>query len=335
MRVLVTGGSGFVGAHTVTALVAAGHRVRVLARRKARVGAALGPLGTSPDQIEVVEGDLTDAATIPPAMVGMDAVVHAASVFSFDPRQAEALAAVNLAGTRLVLEAALAAGCDPVVHVSSLVALLPASQRTITADSPPGTSDPRIAPYSASKAAQERLVREMQAAGAPVVSVLPGSVWGPHDPHDGESQQFARSIARRQLLLSVRGGVMLVDVRDVAAVLTAVVGRGAGHAPDRFSAGGTWQTMGDLHREVGRVLGRRLVTLQGPAGPAMLLGRVAGRVQRRVSARLPVGTEQVFVTSTFAPCDDRHTREELELVFRPVAETIRDQLIWQQAADRL
>jgi hypothetical protein len=84
MFVLVTGGTGYVGSNTIAALVAAGHRVRVLARSEQRVAAALAPLGV--DGVESVIGDVTDPDAVERALEDCEAVIHAASVFSMDPR---------------------------------------------------------------------------------------------------------------------------------------------------------------------------------------------------------------------------------------------------------
>src|SRR5689334_15995187 len=79
MLVLVTGGTGFVGAHTVAALTAAGHRVRVLARAPERVAPALAPLSVPADAVEVAAGDVTDETAVDAAVRGVDGLVHAAS----------------------------------------------------------------------------------------------------------------------------------------------------------------------------------------------------------------------------------------------------------------
>uniref|UniRef100_UPI0011781165 NAD-dependent epimerase/dehydratase family protein n=1 Tax=Amycolatopsis kentuckyensis TaxID=218823 RepID=UPI0011781165 len=101
MVIAVTGGTGFLGAHTVALLVAAGARVRVLARDPAA--------GTVPDGVEVVPGDVTDEVAVARLVAGADAVLHAAGVYSFDSRRRAELARVNVAGTETVLAAARAA----------------------------------------------------------------------------------------------------------------------------------------------------------------------------------------------------------------------------------
>jgi nucleoside-diphosphate-sugar epimerase len=81
------------------------------------------------------------------------------------------------------------------VHVSSYSALLPRrSERPLDGDSPVGA--PPV-PYAASKAASERIARDLQERGAPVAITYPGMVWGPQDPHLGETSQVAHSRSSR------------------------------------------------------------------------------------------------------------------------------------------
>src|SRR5688572_17708970 len=80
--ILVTGGTGFVGSHTVAALLERGHRVRLLVRSRSRVGPALSPLGIAADAIEIAEGDVTREESVRAALEGCDGVLHAAAVFS-------------------------------------------------------------------------------------------------------------------------------------------------------------------------------------------------------------------------------------------------------------
>lgn len=87
MLVLVTGGTGYVGSHSIAALAGAGHRIRVLARSPEKVLAALGPLGV--DGVETAIGDVTEPAAVERALEGCEAVLHAASVFSMDARKAD------------------------------------------------------------------------------------------------------------------------------------------------------------------------------------------------------------------------------------------------------
>ena len=134
--------------------------------------------------------------------------------------------------TRTVLEAAVEAGCDPVVHISSTVALI----RRAGTDSSLPLGDVDL-PYSRSKIASERVARDLQDRGAPVVSVYPGSVYGPADPYLGEQATRLAWIARGRFPIWPSGGMHTVDVRDTAAVVEACLQPGRG--PRRYVVPGT------------------------------------------------------------------------------------------------
>ncbi len=108
MLVLVTGGTGYVGSHAIAALTNAGHGVRLLARSPDRIPAALEPLGV--EAVETAIGDVTESAAVERALEGCDAVVHAASVFSTDARNADEMKAVNVRGTDIATSAGSPSG---------------------------------------------------------------------------------------------------------------------------------------------------------------------------------------------------------------------------------
>jgi nucleoside-diphosphate-sugar epimerase len=101
MRVLVTDGTGFVGSHTVAAIARSGHELRLLVRRPGQVPASLGPLGVS--VTDIVGGDVLDEDVVSRAVEGCDAVVHAAAVYSVDPRRAQEMRRTDARAAELVL----------------------------------------------------------------------------------------------------------------------------------------------------------------------------------------------------------------------------------------
>jgi NAD(P)-dependent dehydrogenase (short-subunit alcohol dehydrogenase family) len=191
MRVLVTGGTGFVGCHTVAALLAHGHQVRLLVRDPGRIAPALGPLGIT--EVDAVVGDVTNPATVQQAMEGCQAVVHAACVYSLDRRSAAVMAHTNPSGTNIVLGAAHRQGLDPIVYVSSVGVFWPTTTTRLTAGSRLGTG---VGPYTRSKVATELVARGYQQAGAPVVITYPAGVLGPHDPHLSDTVRAIRDVLR-------------------------------------------------------------------------------------------------------------------------------------------
>jgi nucleoside-diphosphate-sugar epimerase len=322
MLVLVTGGTGYVGSHAIAALAGAGHRVRVLARSPERVPAALAPLGV--DEVETVTGDVTDSAAVERALEGCDAVLHAASVFSMDTRRAEEMRTVNVRGTEIVLGSAYRYGLDPIVFVSSELALLPpADGAVLTAESPVGQPG---WPYCRSKADSELVARKYQAQGAPVVSVMPAAVWGPHDPHLGEGVTLATNVLRNRYPIVMDGGMHIADVRDLAAVLAAVIEPGRG--PRRYLVTGHYISLPDLIRTLGELSGRRIRYVVFPRWFLDAFGRAADVAQRRLKMRLPWRGEGIWVMNCAARCDDFKTRSEFGLEPRPLRETIGDTIRW-------
>src|SRR5207253_1703048 len=89
MRVLVTGASGFLGCHTVAALLDAGHTVRALVRSSDNLRVVLELVGVNGDAVETRIGDVTDQAAVEDALRGCDAVVHGAALVAFGPHKAK------------------------------------------------------------------------------------------------------------------------------------------------------------------------------------------------------------------------------------------------------
>jgi dihydroflavonol-4-reductase len=303
-------------------LARAGHRIRVVARSPERVPAALAPLGVDP--VEIVTGDVTDPVAVERVLKGADAVLHAASVFSMDARRADEMRSVNVRGTDTVLGTAHRLGLDPIIYVSSELALLPPAEgEVLTADSP--VKQPSW-PYCRSKADSERVARRYQQQGAPVVSVMPAALWGPHDPHFGESVTCAANVLKGRYPIVMRGGMHIADVRDVAAVVAAVMTPGRG--PRSYMVAGHYISLPDLIRALADLTGRRIRFATLPAWLLGGFGRAADVVQRRVRTRLPWDAEGIWVMNCAARCDDSKTRSELSLEPRPIRETLVDTVRW-------
>lgn len=339
MRVLITGGTGYVGAHTTAALLAAGHDVRLLVRSPERIAPALGPLGVT-TTVDHVVGDVTDPAAVRRAVRGCDAVLHAAAVYDLDARARPAIARTNLAGTETVLGAAVEHGCDPVVHVSSTAAILRRADAaaTVTPDSPLSTLP---GAYIRSKAASEAIARTLQERGAPVVIVQPGAVLGPHDPHRGDQTRRLRDILRGRYPMWPTGGIHQVDVRDVARLHVAVLTSGGG--PRRYLVPGHFVNGLLMYATLQAITGRRLRHLVVPVTMMLPVTRGISAVQRITPFHLPGDYEGVLFIRSNTRVDDARARDEFGIEPRPLADTYRDTVRWlfdtgqltpRQAGDR-
>lgn len=101
MRVLVTGGTGFVGGWTAKAIADAGHSVRFLVRNPARLKTSVAKLGV--DVSDFAVADISDRDSVREALNGCDAVVHSAALVATDPRETSRMLSTNMAGAQNVL----------------------------------------------------------------------------------------------------------------------------------------------------------------------------------------------------------------------------------------
>lgn len=320
MLVSVTGGTGFVGAHSVAAIVRAGHRIRLLVRDESTVEHALSPLGVPSGAVDVVVGDVLDRASVASVVRGADAVLHAASVYSFDPRRRREMVATNETGTETVLVAARRAGVGRIVHVSSVGALFPSKGRPLGAGSPVGTARE---PYLASKAAAERVARRQQDEGVPVAITYPPALLGPHDPKLGDQIGRLRDTLRGLMPIWPTGGFPVGDVRDTAALHALLV---SGDGPGRVFGPGRYLSTRDFLGVLRSVTGRTLPAVHLPARAMLPVGVLAGWLQRIWPWHVPAEYGAVYTCA----CATRvaHDAPTLGLAPRPVEETFAETVSW-------
>jgi nucleoside-diphosphate-sugar epimerase len=328
MKVLVTGGTGFVGSHAAAAIARGGHELRLLLRRPEQVSASLGRFGL--EVTDIVVGDVVDEDVVARAVDGCAAVVHAAAGYSLDPRRAEEMRRTNARATELVLGRAVDGGLDPVVHVSTTVALT--RYGGSGPDLPLGDVE---LPYARSKRDSEVIARRLQDAGAPVVTIYPGAVWGPGDPYRGDEGERLRWILLGRFPLYPRGGMHIVDVRDAAAVIAAVLTPGRG--PRRYVVPGHHVDGSQLYATFADVTGRRFphLIMPGPViGPA---ARLIDAVQRRLPGgwHYPADREGVEILRRNTRLDDSAARTEFGIEAVPLRQTIADTVEWLVESGRV
>lgn len=210
MKILVTGATGKVGSRFVPRMLAKGYDVRILVRDAAKAS-ALAKLGA-----EVVIGDLNTADTLPPAVKGMDAVIHIAAFFrSFTDN--EGIIKTNHSGTIALANAAIAAGVRRFVFTSTGNVYGTDYQRPAKEDDVVNVNDPRA--YSSSKiAAENELISLHKNKGFDVRILRLGFVYGDRDPHIEEIMPVLKRMKRHS------GYRMhMVHHLDVAQALTLLL----------------------------------------------------------------------------------------------------------------
>ena len=303
MRVLITGGTGYLGRAIVRAVAARGHEVVVFARR-ARVSELPGRL---------VDGDIRDPETVKLAAHGVDAICHTAALVSlWRPRPAD-FDDVNVRGVETVLAIARDLAIPRIVYTSSFLARPPADR-----DAPLRAND-----YQRTKVEALAAVRRRVEAGAPVTSLFPGVVYGPG--LDSEGNLVGRLL--RDHLRGTLPGIVGADriwsfayVEDVAAAHAEAIERGRAGA--EYEVGGEnvpqMRAFEIAKRLSGRPLPRRI-----PYAAAALVGAIEeGRA--RLTRRMPLVTRgAVEIFRHDWPVNSARSVDELNYRITPLEHGIR------------
>ncbi|MFB1298291.1 NAD-dependent epimerase/dehydratase family protein [Mycobacterium sp. pW049] len=318
MKVLITGGTGFVGAWTAKAAQDAGHEIRFLVRNPDRLKTSAAEIGV--DISDHVVGDIADGETTAAALAGCDAVIHCAAMVSTDPNRADEMLHTNLEGARNILGGAAHAGIDPIVHVSSFTALFRPDIEVLHADLPVvGGSDG----YGRSKAAVEAYARGLQDGGAPVTITYPGMVLGP--PAGDQFGEAAEGVEASVKMRSVPGrsaAWIVIDVRDLAELHVALLESGRG--PRRYMAGGRRVSVSELASMIGSAAGQTLITLPVPDVALRSAGRLLDVVGPYMPFETPINSAAMQYYTQMPASDDAPSRRDFGLTQRDPAETIAD-----------
>jgi dihydroflavonol-4-reductase len=278
MKVLVTGGSGFIGSRLAAALAARGDSVRVLRRARSQLIALEGL------PVEHCIGDVLDPDSIARAIEGCDLVFHLAAISSYWREPQDKVYRVNVEGTRNVMQAALRAGTPRVVHTSSVAAI------GLPAKGAPGDEETPFDDFSAawtygnSKHQAEEAVQQAVAQGLSAVIVNPAVVIGAGD-HNQISGSIVVQMARRNLPAVPPGGVCVADADAVVAGCLTAAERG--RPGQRYILGGENLSYREMAAVIAGVVGRpapkRVIPRQVLAGAA-----TAVDAYNRISRRTPV-----------------------------------------------
>ncbi|MFB6098852.1 MAG: SDR family oxidoreductase [Salinibacter sp.] len=313
--VLVTGATGFIGSVLTRQLVEAGTEVRIFRRGTS----SLDLLGRYAERVDHAVGDLTRARSLYEAMRDVDRVYHVAAKVSFAPKDREALRRVNADGTANVVNAALEAGVDRLVHTSSMAAFgRPAEPEGLIDESMTWQGAPHRSAYARSKHRAELEVHRGIAEGLDATIVNPSLVFGVGGPNTNTRRIV--DAARNGWLFAVPpGGTNVVDVRDVAAGLRAAMKRG--ETGRRYFLGSenlSWTAIAGTLAEAfdgpppHRTVPAWLLTTLGTAAEGIATLTRTQPVLTRSTARTAARTYRY---------DNSRAREELGCTFRPFEET--------------
>ncbi|WP_374688739.1 SDR family NAD(P)-dependent oxidoreductase [Promineifilum sp.] len=305
MKAFVTGGTGFIGRSVVRQLLARGYRVAALTRSE-RGAAALREMGA-----QVVPGDVTDRESMRAAMRDADVVFHIAAIYDYSPAAKAQSEAINVEGTRNVLELAHELGVPKIVYTSTLAVF--GDTKGELPDETYYTEGPFLTEYDRTKwKAHYEVAEPLIEQGAPIIIVMPGVAYGP-----GDTSWLAETMRlfHRGLLPIVPGPESVATyayVDDIAEghILAAEKGR----VGECYILAGPAVPLGEMVEFWSQLTGRRAPLFGLPARFLRPMAP-AGRVQPALSLPTVFGPD--MIGSLGVSYAGRSDKARAELGWRP------------------
>jgi dihydroflavonol-4-reductase len=318
MRILVTGGTGFIGSHTVHALLDAGYDVRLLVRNEEK---ARKIWKERPEVLEdLVVGQITSGPATVDALRECEGVVHTAAPVALAASRTETrrVTSENLRSAKLLIQRAADDGLERIVHLSSVAVFDASGLETADESCPVHVKGDA---YARSKAAPERFIRELQDRGAPISITYPTSVLGPSDPGLSEAMRGIAAFFQSGVIITT-SGFQLIDVRDVALAHERLISR----PPEagRYLLTAPILPWEDLAELLDRSAGLRLPRIHLPGRLVRAIGSVADRMRWIADIDPMMSREATRLATQWVEFDASAAQEDLGIVFRDPIETLKD-----------
>lgn len=306
MKSLVTGANGFVGSHLARRLISAGDSVRVLTRPQCQTAALCGL------EVECVEGDLRDPASLTRAVDGVDRVFHVAADYRLWSRNPQEIYESNVTGTRNLLAAAQRAGVGRFIYTGTVA--------TVAVDRPKRPDehteaklDEMIGHYKRSKWLAEQEVLKAARNGAPVVIAMPTTPVGPGDWKPTPTGKLIVDFLKGQMPGYVDTGLNFVAVEDVAEGHVLVAEKG--QIGERYLLGAENLTLKQLLDCLASITGKKPPRLKIPHAVALGFAYAENTYSRilRRTPQIPVEGVKIARHFMFVEC----SRAARELGFAP------------------
>ncbi len=317
---LVTGATGHIGNVLVRLLKERGEIVRAM------IMPGEDPTPLMGQDVEIIEADVLDYQSLLGAFDHIDVVYHLAGIISILPGKDHMLQAVNVIGTRNVIQAARTCGVRRLVYTSSIHALKRVPDGVLIDETVPFDIEHALSSYDSSKASASLDVLNAVQTGMDAVIVCPTGVIGPYDFRRSELGQLILDCVEQKPMFYVDGAYDFVDVRDVAQGL--ILAGDKGRRGESYILSGERITVLDIIKIVQEILGRRLFKLKIPFSLARFTANLTPLYYRlsHVKPRFTSYSLQTICSNSFIS----HSKAHLELGYlpRPLRESLTDTVKW-------
>jgi dihydroflavonol-4-reductase len=313
-KVLITGGTGFLGMHLVRQLLDAGEK-------NLRVMASSVPEWMKDAGAEAVEGSVTNAIDVANAVRGTSAIFHLAGKVSRDNDDAAEMNRVHVQGTRLLCEAAKEAGVKSIVLASSSGTIAVSEDDQIHDETfPPPLEIISRWGYYASKYYQERTaLQRFDGDGRRLVIVNPTLLLGPDDERLS-STKVVLDFLGRKIPYTPSGGLSFVDARDAAAAFITALQKG--RHQEKYLLGAANMTFQEFFARLERLSGVAMPKLRMPKKLAVAGSSFIDSVFKNWGKASPIEPKEVEQAEYFWYLDPSKAEEELGFAPRDPQETL-------------
>ena len=327
MTALVMGATGFVGCHVARQLAERGEKMRLLVRASSRCD-NIEALDSR--LVEVVCGDLTDAASLRDALHGCDTLYHVAADYRLWSKDPQELYRANVDGTRSLLQAAGDAGVTKIVYTSTVGALGIPHDGTPGTESTPVSEADMIGHYKRSKYLAEQEALRFAEQGLPIVIVNPSTPVGENDIKPTPTGQIILDFLNRRLPAFIDTGLNLVDVRDVAAGI--ILAGEKGQVGERYILGNRDMSLREMLGTLATITGMPAPRIQMPYAVAWLAVGIENVIAERILHRAPAHPfEGVRMARHKMYFSAEKAVRELGLPQSPVEQALRRAVDWFRA----
>jgi dihydroflavonol-4-reductase len=322
-KTLVTGGTGFVGRAVVEELLAAGRKVRVLARNPEHP--ALTGLA-----VDVALGDLRDPDSLKRALSGCTRLFHVAADYRLWVPDPATMYAINVEGTRQLLTAATALGVSRVVYTSTVGTLGNRGDGTPGTEDTPVSLEDMVGHYKRSKFLAEAVALDFARQGLPLVVVNPSTPVGPWDFRPTPTGQMIVDFLKRRMPAYLETGLNLIHVRDVAQ--GHLLAEAHGQVGEKYILGNDNLSLSQIFQLLAEISGIPAPTVKLPYWPVLGLAYMDEFFSRYIGRRPPrMPVTAIRMAKKFMYFDNQKAIQYLGLTLTPVRQALADAVEWFDA----